>query len=58
MGFPGGSVVKSPPAHAEDMRHQFHPWVWKIPCRRAWQPAPVFFLGECHGQGTLAGYSP
>ena len=23
-----------------------------------WQPIPVFLLGESHGQGSLAGYSP
>ena len=23
-------------------RHQFHPWVRKIPWRRKWQPTPVF----------------
>ena len=23
-----------------------------------WQPTPVFFLGELHGQSSLAGYSP
>ena len=42
-------------------RHQgrgFHPWVGKIPCRRKWQPAPVFLLGKFHGQRSLAGYSP
>ena len=22
-------------------RHEFHPWVRKIPCRREWQPTPV-----------------
>ena len=25
---------------------------------RGWQPIPVFLLGESHGQGSLAGYSP
>ena len=33
-------------------------WVGRIPWRRAWQPSPVFLLGEFHGQGTLVGYSP
>ena len=37
---------------------EFNPWVGKIPLRRAWQPTPVFLLGESHGQRTLAGYSP
>ena len=36
----------------------FDPWVRKIPQRRAWQPTPVFFPGESHGQRSLAGYSP
>ena len=43
-GFPGGSVVKSPPANAG--RPGFDPWVRKIPCRREWQPTPVFSPGE------------
>ena len=47
-----------------------NPWVGKIPCRRAWQPTPVFLPGEHwsglwgeymeyspHGQRSLAGYS-
>ena len=36
----------------------FHPWLGKIPWRRAWQLTPVFFPGESHGQRSLAGYSP
>ena len=39
-------------------RHRFDPWVRKIPCRRKWQPTPVFFPGKFHGQRSLAGYSP
>ena len=42
-------VVKNPPASAGDLRCRFDPWVGKIPCRRAWQPAPVFLPGEFHG---------
>ena len=34
------------------------PWVGKVPWRRAWQPTPVFLLGESHGQRSLLGYSP
>ena len=33
------------------------PWVGKIPWRRKWQPIPVFFPGEVHGQRNLVGYS-
>ena len=32
-------------------------WVGKIPCRRDWQPTPVFLPGESRGQRSLAGYS-
>ena len=39
-------------------RHGFHPWVGKIPWRRAWQPIPVFLPGESQGQRNLMGYSP
>ena len=39
-------------------RPRFHPWVGKIPWRRAWQPTPVFLPGESRGQRSLVGYSP
>ena len=39
-------------------RHEFDPWVGKIPWMRAWQPTPVFLPGESHGQRSLIGYSP
>ena len=29
-----------------------------IPWRRAWQPSPVFFPGESHGQRSLEEYGP
>ena len=38
-------------------RHRINLWVGKIPWRRAQQPTIVFFLGESHGQRSLAGYS-
>ena len=28
------------------------------PLEKEWLPAPVFLLGEFHGQRSLAGYSP
>ena len=31
MGFPGGE--ENPPANAGHMRHEFNPWVGKIPWR-------------------------
>ena len=48
MGFPGRRCKS----------HRFHPWLGKIPWRRAWQSIPVFLPGESHGQRSLVGYSP
>ena len=50
--------VKNLPAMQERQETQVQPWVRKIPCRRAWQPTPVFLSGESHGQRSLAGCSP
>ena len=58
-GFPGGASSKEPACQCR--RHErcgLDPWVRKIPRRKKWQPAPVFLLGESHGQRSLAGYSP
>ena len=52
-GFPGGSVVKNPPANAGDSGST----VRRISWRRAWQPTPVLLPGESHGQWSLVGYS-
>ena len=43
-GFPGGSVGKESACSAETW--VLHPWVGKIPCRKAWQPTPVVLPGE------------
>ena len=51
--FPGGSVGK------EWCRRRWsHPWVGRIPWRRAWQPIPVELPGESHGQRNLERHSP
>ena len=50
-------VVKNQTASAGDVGW-FHPWVAKMPWRRAWQPTPVFLPGESHGQRSVVGYSP
>ena len=39
-------------------RHEFNPWVRKIPGWRAWRRTPVFLTGESHGQKSLMGYGP
>ena len=46
--------VKNPPASAEDTRHEFDPWIRKIPWYRKWQSIPVFLVGKFHGQRSLA----
>ena len=46
MGFPGGSVLKSPPANAGDAGSV--PGSGRCPCRRKWQPTPVFLPGKSH----------
>ena len=51
-------MVKHLPVTGADAGDGFSPWVRKVPWRRKWQPTPVLFPGESHGQGSLAGYSP
>ena len=51
------AVVKNPPAKAGDIRdagliRRSIPW------RRAWQPTPVLWSGEAHGQRSLEGHGP
>ena len=42
MGFPGGRVVKNPPANVGDTGdNDSNPWVRKISWRRKWQLTPV-----------------
>ena len=53
MGFPGGSVVKNPPADARDVGDSdFHSWVGKIPWRGKWQPTPVSLTGKSMDRGA------
>ena len=59
LGFPGGTSGKEPTCQCRRCKWlRFHPFVRKIPWRRAWQPTPVFLPGESHGQRGLVGYSP
>ena len=46
-GFPGGSVVKNPPANTGNLGSI--PGFAKIPWRRKWQPTPVPYLENPHG---------
>ena len=59
MGFPGGVVVKNPPANARDAGDVCSiSGSRKIPWRRKWEPIPVFLPGKSHGRKSLVGYSP
>ena len=59
MELPGGASGKEPTCQCRrNKRLGFNLWVKKIPWRRAWQPTPVFLLGEFSGQRNLVGYSP
>ena len=58
-GFPGGASGKESACQCRRQKILgFSPWVGKIPCKRAWQPTPVFLPGESHGQRGLMGQSP
>ena len=50
--------MKNPPAVQSCRRHEFDTRMGKLPCRRAWQPTPVFLPGESQGQRSLVGNSP
>ena len=58
VGFPGGSAVKNPPAMQELQETQVRSLGREDPLEEAWQPTPVFLLGESHGQRSLVGYWP
>ena len=52
-------MVKNPPLKCRrHRRHEFDPWVGKIPWRKKWQPTPVFLPLKSHGQRCLVGSSP
>ena len=58
MGFSGGAVVEGSACQWRRCRRtEFDPWLGKIPCKRKWQPTPVFLPEKSHGQRSLAGYS-
>ena len=53
-GFPGGTSDIEPRCQCRRYKScGFDPWIRKIPWRRAWQPTPVFLLGESHGRKSL-----
>ena len=59
VDFRGGTSDKELDCQCRrQKRHEFSPWVGKIPWRRKWQHTPVLLPGESHGQRSLVGYSP
>ena len=50
--------LSSKESACQGRRHEFDPWVGRIPWRRKWQPTPVFLLGKSHGQKSLVDCSP
>ena len=54
FGFPRWlSGKESACQYRSRRRHQFNPWVGKLPWRRKRQPTPVFWPGKPHGQRKL-----
>ena len=52
--FPSGARGKESSCQGKrHERHEFDPWVRKIPWSRKWQPAPVFVPGKHCGQRSL-----
>ena len=59
LGFLYGTSGKEPACQCRRYtRCRFSSWVRKMPCRRIWQPTPVFLPGEFDGQRSLEGYNP
>ena len=51
--FPGGSVIRKPPANAGDMNLILG---WEDSRRRKWQPTSVSYLGNPTNRGAWQGY--
>ena len=52
LGFPGGSVVKNPPANAGDSRGGFDSWLGNIPWSRKWNPDQYSCLENSRDRGA------
>ena len=54
-------MVKNLVSHCRNLKNsnlRIDPCIGKILWRRKWQPTPVFWPGESHGQRSLVGDSP
>ena len=58
LGLPRWHSGKESTCNAGDAGDMGSIHVRKLPWRRKWQPTPVFLPGKCHGQRSLASYSP
>ena len=58
LGFPGGSVVKNPPALQQMEEMHVRSLGWENLLEREMAVTVVFMLGESHGQRNQVGYSP
>ena len=58
MGFPGGSVGKSPLAVQELQEIWVQSLGWEDPLEESMQPTPVFLPGEANVQRSLVDDSP
>ena len=56
LGFPGGAVVKNPPANARDMG--LIPELERSPVVGNDKYMTIFLPGKFHGQRTLVAYCP
>ena len=59
LGFTYGASGKEPASQCRRYkRHEFYPWVRKIPWRRKWQPTLIVWPKESQRRRSLTGYSP
>ena len=56
-GFPGGAVIKNPPAMQETQEAWVLTLGGEVPLEEEMQPTPVFLPGKFHGQRSLVGCS-
>ena len=58
LGFPGGSVIKDPPANAGQQQTWVQSLGWEDTLQEEMATTPLFLPGKSHKQRSLVGYSP